>query len=215
MVGPLDLFPSHRLTKAPELGLRDQQVLFEWINHFITEFGGDPSNITLFGESTGAADILCHMHSAANQKRHLFHRAILQSPSVEFNVPDVRSSGATLARTLSGYNANTAEELRKLGLERLVAVRHTLRATDDGYFFRPHWKEHMFGGDSHPSVSNPDDHPTSMPLQPVIIGDCTMESSLWSFPVSYWNAAGVVRRRASARLELVFRNEVRLRAVAA
>ena len=194
MVGPSDLFPFHRLTKAPDPGLRDQQVLLEWINHFITEFGGDPSNITLFGESTGAADILCHLHSAANQERHLFHRAILQSPSVEFNVPDVRSAGATLARTLSGYNANTAEELRKLGLERLIAVRHTFRATDDGHFFRPHWKEHMFGGDSHPNVCTPGDHPTSMPLQPVIIGDCTMESSLWSFPVSYWNAAGVVRR---------------------
>ena len=169
-------------------------MLFEWIHNYIAEFGGDPSNVTLFGESTGAADILCHMHSAANQKQHRFHRAILQSPSVEFNVPDVRSAGATLARTLSGYNANTAEALRKLDLERLVAVRYTLRATDDGHFFRPHWKEHMFGGDSHHDVCAPDDHPTPLPLQPVIMGDCSMESSLWSFPVSYWNAAGVVRR---------------------
>ena len=190
MVSLSDPSLSHDLTKVPHPGLRDQQILFEWIHHFISEFGGDPSNVTLFGESTGAADILCHLHSAANQKKHLFHRAILQSPSVEFNVPDVQSAGASLARTLSGYNANTAEELRKLGLERLVAVRHTLRATDDGCFFRPHWKEHMFGSDA----STPDDHPTSMPLQPIIIGDCTMESSLWSFPVSYWNAAGVVRR---------------------
>lgn len=187
-------FLSHRFPNPLDLGLRDQQVLFEWIHDFIAEFGGDPSNVTLFGESTGAADILCHIHSAANQKRHLFHRAILQSPSVEFNVPDVRSAGATLARTLSGYNANTVEDLRKLGLERLVAVRFTFRATDDGYFFRPHWKEHMFHSDSHHAVCIPDDHPAPLPLQPVIIGDCAVESSLWSFPVSYWNAAGVVRR---------------------
>jgi len=42
----------------------------------------------------------------------------------------------------------------------------------------------------------PDDHPEPAPssLQPVILGDCTMESSLWSFPVSYWNATGVARR---------------------
>ena len=194
MVGPSDPLPFHRLTKAPILGLRDQQVFFEWVNSFIAGFGGDPSNVTLFGESTGAADILCHLHSAVNQEKHLFHRVILQSPSVEFNVPDVRCAGATLARTLSGYNANTAEELRKLGLDRLIAVRHTLRATDDGHFFRPHWREHMFGDDSHHDVCTPDDHPASLPIQPVIIGDCTMESSLWSFPVSYWNAAGVVRR---------------------
>ena len=194
MVCLSDPFPSHHLADPLDLGLRDQQMLFEWIHTFIAGFGGDPSNVTLFGESTGAADILCHMHSAANQYRHLFHRSILQSPSVEFNVPDVRNAGATLARTLSGYNANTPEELRKLGLERLVAVRPTSRATDDGYFFRPHWKEHMFGRGSHHDVCIPHDHPTPLPLQPVIIGDCTMESSLWSFPVSYWNAAGVVRR---------------------
>lgn len=183
-------FLSRPLVDALDLGLRDQQALFQWIHKFIAEFGGDPSNVTLFGESTGAADILCHMHSAANQDCHLFHRAILQSPSVEFNVPDVRSAGATLARTLSAYNAKTVEDLRKLDLERLVAVRYTLRATDDGHFFRPHWKHHMFGSDD----SVPDRHPTPLPLQPVIIGDCSMESSLWMFPVSYWNAAGVVRR---------------------
>jgi carboxylesterase type B len=193
MVCLFDPILPHHPTKAPDPGLRDQQVLFKWIHHFISEFGGDPSNITLFGESTGAADILCHLHSSANQTRHLFHRAILQSPSVEFNVSDPRSAGASLARTLSGYNANTAEELRKLDLERLVAVRHTLRATDDDYFFRPHWREHMFGDPQHDG-SIPDDPTTSIPLQPVIIGDCTMESSLWSFPVSYWNVAGVVRR---------------------
>ena len=191
---PSQSFTSHRLPNASDPGLRDQQVLFEWIHHFISEFGGDPSNVTLFGESTGAADILCHLHSAANQEKHLFHRAILQSPSVEFNVPDAHSAGASLARTLSGYKASTAEDLRKLGLERLIAVRHTLRATDDGHFFRPHWKEHMFGSEARHDASTPDDHTTSIPLQPVIIGDCTMESSLWSFPVSYWNAAGVVRR---------------------
>jgi hypothetical protein len=38
---------------------------------------------------------------------------------------------------VSGYTANTAKDLRKLGLERLIAVRHTFRATDDGYFFQP------------------------------------------------------------------------------
>jgi hypothetical protein len=85
----------------------------------------------------------------------------------------------------------------------LIANQQTTRTTDDEHFFRIDWKDLMFGDDyqchdaeaeRHPrhAVS----HPTtpSLPLQPIIIGDCTFESSLWSFPVSYWTAAGIVRR---------------------
>jgi carboxylesterase type B len=148
------------------------------IHHSISEFGGDPSNITLFGELTGPTVILCHLRSSANQTRDLFHRAILQSPSIEFNVSNPQSAGAGLARTLSSYNANTAEELRKLDLERLVAAKHTLRVTNDNDNnddnnndnnndgdddFCPHWREQMFGDPQH-DASIPDDPTTLTPL---------------------------------------------------
>ena len=50
----------------------------------------------------------------------------------------------------------------------------------------------MFDDPQH-NASIPNNPTMSILLQPVIIGNCTMESSLWSFPVSYWNVAGVVR----------------------
>ena len=70
-------FPSHRLPNVSDPRICDHQVLFEWIHHFNSESGGYPSNVTLFGGSTGAADILCLMRT---KRSHLFHRAILTAP---------------------------------------------------------------------------------------------------------------------------------------
>lgn len=36
-------------------GMRDMVLAFEWVNKYISEFGGDPTEVTLFGESAGAA----------------------------------------------------------------------------------------------------------------------------------------------------------------
>jgi para-nitrobenzyl esterase len=58
-------------------GLLDQLCALQWVKANIASFGGDPSNITIFGESAGAAAVRCLMEMPA--ARGLFHRAILQS----------------------------------------------------------------------------------------------------------------------------------------
>jgi carboxylesterase type B len=58
-VGALGFLPS-RLSKKEgvlNLGLRDQVVLFEWVQENIEQFGGDPSNVTLVGLSAGAHSV--------------------------------------------------------------------------------------------------------------------------------------------------------------
>src|SRR5690606_18594386 len=58
-------------------GLLDQVFALEWVRDNISRFGGDPANVTIFGESAGAMSI--GMLLAMPRARGLFHRAILQS----------------------------------------------------------------------------------------------------------------------------------------
>jgi len=55
----------------------DQKAAIDWIGRNIANFGGDPDNITIFGQSGGGRSVLCHMTSPMAEGS--FHRAIAQS----------------------------------------------------------------------------------------------------------------------------------------
>src|SRR5690349_12720011 len=58
-------------------GLGDQILALQWVRDNIASFGGDPGNVTAFGQSAGADAIVAMMLS--EQARGLFHRAVVQS----------------------------------------------------------------------------------------------------------------------------------------
>uniref|UniRef100_A0A8D8NKS9 Carboxylic ester hydrolase n=3 Tax=Culex pipiens TaxID=7175 RepID=A0A8D8NKS9_CULPI len=60
-------------------GLKDQLMALKWVNQNIAKFGGDPSNVTIFGESAGGASV--HLHVLSPLSRKYFHKAICQSGS--------------------------------------------------------------------------------------------------------------------------------------
>jgi carboxylesterase type B len=125
-------------------GLRDQRIAMEWLFNNIAEFGGDPNNITLFGNSTGGGDVLCHLLSSDNQIRPRFQRAIVQSPVFDPNLPNPSNAGWHLNRMFSPMLITSVEQLRAIEPEKLAAIAYgqlASRAVDDGHFFRHDWKE--------------------------------------------------------------------------
>ncbi|MEO3927070.1 carboxylesterase family protein [Micromonosporaceae bacterium B7E4] len=76
-LGILGFFGHPGLAGSGSFGLQDQQAALRWVRRNIAAFGGDPRNVTLFGESAGADSVCAQLTSPP--AAGLFHRAIVQS----------------------------------------------------------------------------------------------------------------------------------------
>ncbi|XP_034059793.1 bile salt-activated lipase-like [Gymnodraco acuticeps] len=76
-VGSLGFLSTGEPELAGNYGLWDQQAAIAWVHRNIRKFGGDPENITIFGESAGGASVSLQILSPHN--KGLFKRAIAQS----------------------------------------------------------------------------------------------------------------------------------------
>ena len=87
-------------------GMLDQVAALEWVRDNIAEFGGDPGNVTIFGESAGGMSVgtLLAMPSA----RGLFHKAIPQSGACHTGAPVARAN-RTAERVLSKLGVNSSD----------------------------------------------------------------------------------------------------------
>lgn len=108
------------------VGLLDQVAALEWVRENIASFGGDPGNVTIFGESAGAMSI--GMLLAMPRADGLFRRAILQSGAAHHAIPaaDARRIGDRLARLL-GVPADR-DAIADVGDERLLGAQAQLKA---------------------------------------------------------------------------------------
>ena len=110
------------------LGLRDQIGVLEWVREHIECFGGDPENVTIFGESAGGMSVGTLLGTP--RARGLFHRAILQSGAAH-NVatPEQASAAAQHFFSTLGVERPTLDALQELPVAEIMGAQ--LRTTTE------------------------------------------------------------------------------------
>ncbi|MDQ0661929.1 para-nitrobenzyl esterase [Arthrobacter ulcerisalmonis] len=110
---------------SSNLALLDQLESLRWIRRNIAAFGGDPHNVTVFGESAGAAAIGTLLGMPASEG--LFRRAIMQSGTAErYRRPEDSARVTSTFLELCGLDASSAQHLLTLPVERLLEAQAAL-----------------------------------------------------------------------------------------
>jgi para-nitrobenzyl esterase len=120
VLGHLDLAAyGEPYASSGNLGMLDLVAALEWVRDNIGNFGGDPANVTIFGQSGGGGKVSTLMVMPA--AKGLFHRAIVQSGSMARGASMERSAkiAADLLTEL-GLNASGVTQLQELPYQKLV-----------------------------------------------------------------------------------------------
>ncbi|HEY7137132.1 MAG TPA: carboxylesterase/lipase family protein [Acidimicrobiia bacterium] len=113
---------------APNCGLLDQLAALEWVRANAAAFGGDPGNVTVFGESAGAGCIL-HL-LAAPGARGRFRRAIVQSGATNLTLqPDAAAEVANAFGRHLGVEVDAVDALRATPVADVLAAQEATAAS--------------------------------------------------------------------------------------
>ena len=137
----LDEFNNDSLHFESNLGLHDQVAALRWVKENISSFGGDPDNITIFGESAGANSVLSLLTSPF--AKGLFNKAIVQSAAGISVIPREKAAQQT-REYLQLLNITPSEisKLKTLHIDTLLEAaaryfKQKVREKDDVLFFVP------------------------------------------------------------------------------
>jgi para-nitrobenzyl esterase len=121
-------------------GLLDQVAVLQWVKDNITQFGGDPGNVTIFGQSGGGGKVLCMM--AMPSAQGLFHKVINQSgPFLQFESRDTaRAITEEMMRQL-GLSPGDVDKFQDMPVDRLVGASAEMlkKMGEAGPVFRRHY----------------------------------------------------------------------------
>jgi len=106
---------------STNVGMLDIVAALEWVRDNIANFGGDPANVTIFGQSGGGAKVSTLLAMPA--AKGLFHRAVIESGAALRGTPRDAANESTqkfLAKV--GLKRNQIDRLQKLPADRLVGA---------------------------------------------------------------------------------------------
>ncbi len=144
-----------------DYGLMDQQAALRWVQRNIRAFGGNPRNVTLFGESAGGQSVLLQLISPG--ARGLFARAIAESGGYALNPVSLASAEAAgrAFAAKAGCASHTARCLRSLPVTTILADQDPSGASADidGLVLTQQLKTALTSGDfSHVPVIDGSNH---------------------------------------------------------
>ena len=144
--------------------IQDQIAALKWVRDNIAQLGGDPENITIFGESAGGTSV--YLLTATPLAKGLFHRAILQSPWLDpiifrdlktpnENGPSAETLGVRAVQKLVGDDSeDVLAELRSLPASTLLEkTRERWPVATDGWIFPKDPYQIYADGDQNPVPS--------------------------------------------------------------
>ena len=128
-LGPIGLLAHPALSKESPEGVSGNYLFLDliaslrWIQRNIAAFGGDPDNVTVFGESGGGAKVSIMMSSPL--AKGLFHRAICESGTAlailgSKPLADIEQNGETLFKKLGIDSSDPLEQIRALPFSKIL-----------------------------------------------------------------------------------------------
>ena len=129
---------GERYASSVNVGMLDIMAALEWVRDNIANFGGDPANVTIFGQSGGGSKVnhLMAMPSATG----LFHIAVAQSPippiTHEYTMAQAAGFADAVIREL-GLNRSNIEQIHAVSHERLVDTNLAALKKDRSSYVRP------------------------------------------------------------------------------
>jgi len=103
------------------VGMLDIVQALQWVRENIANFGGDPGNVTIFGESSGGYEVSILMNMPRAQG--LFHRAIVQSgSSLKLNTKDQAAQRTDRVLKGLGLNRSNFSKIQTLPVEQIIEV---------------------------------------------------------------------------------------------